>query len=128
MAFMPPPRAGSSSLLKFYKMKSPGNSSTPKIRLFVKPYCGWCTKASRWLDDQDIEYTEIDVIADDAAYEEMVGLSGQTCAPVLDVDGESSRILVRKSCPDSLKVFDLSRNHAVRLIARPVPLPQGHTR
>jgi glutaredoxin len=68
-------------------MKSQENSSTPKIRLFVKPYCGWCTKASRWLDDQDIEYTEIDVIADDAAYEEMVGLSGQTCAPVLDVGG-----------------------------------------
>ena len=22
-----------------------------KIRLFIKPYCGWCHKASRWLDE-----------------------------------------------------------------------------
>ena len=21
-----------------------------KIRLFIKPYCGWCHKAMRWLD------------------------------------------------------------------------------
>jgi arsenate reductase-like glutaredoxin family protein len=21
-----------------------------KIRLFIKPYCGWCHKAIRWLD------------------------------------------------------------------------------
>ena len=39
-----------------------------KIRLFIKPYCGWCHKAMRWLDDHDIAYEKIDVIADDAAF------------------------------------------------------------
>ena len=59
-----------------------------KTRLFIKPYCGWCDKAVRWLDDHDIAYETIDVIADDAAFAEMVRLSGQELAPVLDVDGK----------------------------------------
>lgn len=57
-------------------------------RLFIKPYCGWCHKASRWLDDHDVEYETIDVIANDAAFEEMVKLSGQELAPVLVVNGQ----------------------------------------
>ena len=59
-----------------------------KARLFIKPYCGWCVKATRWLDDHDIKYEIIDVIADDAAFEEMFRLSGQELAPVLEVDGK----------------------------------------
>ena len=59
-----------------------------KIRLFIKPYCGWCHKAMRWLDDHGIAYEKIDVTADDAAFAEMVRLSGQELAPVLDVDGK----------------------------------------
>ena len=57
-------------------------------RLFVKPDCGWCHKAIRWLDEQGIQYEKIDVLADEAAFAEMVRLSGQACAPVLDVNGE----------------------------------------
>jgi glutaredoxin 3 len=59
-----------------------------KIRLFIKPYCGWCHKAMRWLDDHDMKYEKLDVIADAKAYEEMVKLSGQDYAPVMDVDGK----------------------------------------
>ena len=40
-----------------------------------------------WLDREKIPYETIDVIADPAAFEEMIRLSGQTCAPVLEVDG-----------------------------------------
>ena len=59
-----------------------------KIRLFIKPYCGWCDKATHWLDERGIKYETLDVIADSEAYDEMVELSGQTLAPVIDVDGE----------------------------------------
>ncbi|HEY0455477.1 MAG TPA: glutaredoxin family protein [Verrucomicrobiae bacterium] len=59
-----------------------------KIRLFIKPYCGWCHKAIEWLDERGIEYETLDVISDGAARKEMVQLSGQTLAPVIDVDGE----------------------------------------
>jgi glutaredoxin 3 len=56
--------------------------------LFIKPYCGWCHKAMHWLDDRGVEYEKVDVIADEAALDEMIRLSGQDLAPVIDVDGE----------------------------------------
>ncbi len=59
-----------------------------KIRLFIKPCCGWCHKAIAWLDTQHLNYEKLDVIADPAAFEEMVRLSGQSFAPVLEVDGK----------------------------------------
>ncbi len=58
------------------------------IRLFIKPYCPWCHKAMRWLDEHGIQYEKLDVITDREAYEEMVELSGQTLAPVIEVDGK----------------------------------------
>ena len=42
----------------------------------------------RWLDEHDIDYEKIDVIADEAAFDEMVRLSGQELAPVIEVDGK----------------------------------------
>jgi len=59
-----------------------------QVRLFIKPYCPWCRQAMDWLDDHSIPYTVLDVISDRQAYEEMFRLSGQTLAPVIDVDGE----------------------------------------
>jgi glutaredoxin len=58
-----------------------------RIRLFIKPYCGWCHKAIRWLDDRGVDYEKVDVIADEGAYDEMIRLSGQELAPVIDVGG-----------------------------------------
>ncbi len=59
-----------------------------KIRLFIKPYCGWCRQAMAWLSYRGLQYEILDVIANSAAYEEMVRLSGQTLAPVLEADGK----------------------------------------
>jgi glutaredoxin 3 len=50
------------------------------IRLFIKPYCGWCGRAMDWLDDHGVQYEK--------AYDEMYRLSGQTLAPVIEVDGK----------------------------------------
>jgi glutaredoxin 3 len=58
------------------------------IRLFVKPYCGWCHEAQSWLDEHGIAYETLDVISDATARREMLQLSGQSLAPVIDVDGE----------------------------------------
>ncbi len=58
------------------------------IRLFIKPYCPWCHKAQHWLDERGLKYETLDVIADSAAMSEMVNLSGQTYAPVIEVDGQ----------------------------------------
>ncbi len=59
-----------------------------RIRLFVKPYCGWCDQALEWLNQYALHCEVLDVIADSAAYNEMVRLSGQTLAPVIEVDGK----------------------------------------
>lgn len=59
-----------------------------KVRLFIKPFCGWCHEAQEWLEARGIPYETLDVIADPAARKEMFQLSGQSLAPVIDVDGE----------------------------------------
>lgn len=58
------------------------------VRLFIKPYCPWCHKAQHWLDDHGIKYETLDVISDSEVMREMVDLSHQTYAPVIDVDGK----------------------------------------
>lgn len=67
----------------------------------MKPYCGWCDKAERWLDQHEIDYETVDVISDEAAYDEMINLSGQELAPVIDVDGE----ILADFGPDQLAQF-----------------------
>ena len=59
-----------------------------KTRLFIKSYCPWCHKAIHWLDKHGIEYETLDVITNEAAFDEMVRLSGQDLAPVIEVDGK----------------------------------------
>ena len=59
-----------------------------RVRLFVKPYCGWCHEAQDWLEERGIQFETLDVTSDGTAREEMLELSGQTLAPVIEVDGE----------------------------------------
>jgi glutaredoxin len=59
-----------------------------KIRLFIKSFCPWCHKAQHWLDARGLKYETFDVITDSKAMTEMVNLSGQRLAPVIDVDGK----------------------------------------
>ncbi len=54
-----------------------------------------------WLDDHDVDYEKIDVIADEAAFDEMIRLSGQDLAPVIEVDGE----ILADFGPDQLADF-----------------------
>lgn len=72
-----------------------------KIRLFIKPWCGWCQKAMNWLDDHGVDYEVLDVCTDDAAWKEMVKLSNQEMSPVIDVDGK----ILADFGPDQLARF-----------------------
>ncbi len=56
--------------------------------MFIKPYCGWCHKAMRWLNERGAKYTTLDVTTDPAVLAEMVKLSGAEVVPVIDVDGK----------------------------------------
>ena len=57
-------------------------------RLFIKPCCSWCHQAQHWLDARGIKYETLDVIADSKAFTEMINLTGQRFAPVIEVDGK----------------------------------------
>ncbi len=41
-----------------------------------------------WLNARGVQYEQLDVIADGKAFAEMVKLSGQRLAPVIEVDGK----------------------------------------
>ncbi len=58
-----------------------------RVRLFIKPFCGWCRQAIDWLDRREVAYEKLDVLSDRDAWDEMERLSGQTLAPVIQVDG-----------------------------------------
>lgn len=72
-----------------------------RIRLYIKPYCGWCHKATHWLDEHEIDYEKIDVTRDETAFDEMIRISGQDLAPVLEVEGE----VLADFGPDQLAEF-----------------------
>jgi glutaredoxin 3 len=81
-----------------------------RVRLFIKPWCPWCHRAERWLRERGIAYERVDVSADTAAFEEMYRLSGQSLAPVIDVDGE----VLADFGPEQLAAFwqRLEQRHA----------------
>jgi len=54
-----------------------------------------------WLDSHGVDYEKVDVIADENAYDEMINLSGQDLAPVLDAEGE----ILADFGPDQLADF-----------------------
>ena len=58
------------------------------IKLYIKPYCGWCHEAIDWLKERQIAFDTLDVTSDIEAMNEMVRKTGQTLTPVIDVDGE----------------------------------------
>ena len=58
------------------------------VRLFVKTYCPWCHEAIAWLEERAIPFERLEVDVDSAAMNEMVELSGQRKAPVIEVDGD----------------------------------------
>ena len=59
-----------------------------KMRVFIKPWCGWCHEALDWLKDHGFEFETLDVTSNREAAEEMKRLSGQTKAPTMDLDGD----------------------------------------
>ena len=58
------------------------------IRLYIKPYCGWCHEAIAWLNSHGFKYTQLNVTSDPSAAKEMRALTGQTSAPSIDIDGK----------------------------------------
>ncbi len=59
-----------------------------KVSIYTTPTCGFCKMAKAFFKEHNIEYTEIDVAADQNAADEMIKRSGQMGVPVIDIDGQ----------------------------------------
>ena len=58
------------------------------IKVYTIPTCPWCKQTKEYLDQKGVQYTNLDVAADQASFQEMVKLSGQMGVPVIVIDGE----------------------------------------
>ena len=59
-----------------------------KVTVYSTPTCPFCIKAKQFLNDNNIEFEDIDVSSSQEKAQEMVQKSGQMGVPVLDVEGE----------------------------------------
>ncbi|MBU0686256.1 MAG: glutaredoxin family protein [Candidatus Margulisbacteria bacterium] len=59
-----------------------------KVTIYSTPPCPYCKMAKSFLKENNIEFTDIDISAEQAAAEKMVEKSGQMAVPVLDIDGQ----------------------------------------
>ena len=58
------------------------------VLIYSTSTCPYCIRAKQFLTENNIQFTNYDVSADQEKAEEMVKKSGQMGVPVLDIDGE----------------------------------------
>jgi glutaredoxin 3 len=56
------------------------------VTVYSTPTCTYCQLAKQFFGENNVEYTEIDVSADNAKLQEMVEKSGQMGVPVIEID------------------------------------------
>ncbi len=59
-----------------------------KVIVYSTPPCPYCTRTKQFLKDNDIDFEDIDVSADQEMLQKMIDKSGQMGVPVLDINGE----------------------------------------
>jgi len=59
-----------------------------KVTVYTTPTCSWCTTVKRHLQENGIQYREVNVAADQKAAEEMVRKSGQSGVPQTEINGQ----------------------------------------
>jgi mycoredoxin len=58
------------------------------VTLYSAPWCGYCRIAKRFLDEQGVAYTEINIDEDEAAARRVEQWNnGNRTIPTLDIDG-----------------------------------------
>lgn len=56
-----------------------------KVTIYTRPFCGYCARALKLLNDKDAEFTEIEAGMDPALRKEMMDRSGRTTFPQIFV-------------------------------------------
>jgi glutaredoxin 3 len=58
------------------------------VVIYTTPTCGYCKQAKAYFREKGVEYSEIDVAADQDKAKEMVKKSGQMGVPVIEINGK----------------------------------------
>jgi glutaredoxin len=58
-----------------------------RITLYSRPMCSWCEEAKAWLHERRWPFESRNTGSDPAARQRAIELSGQSCVPVIEVDG-----------------------------------------
>ncbi len=59
-----------------------------KVTIYTTPSCVYCRMAKDFFQKNNVEYTELNVVHDEKAREDMIKKSHQLGVPVIDVNGE----------------------------------------
>lgn len=60
----------------------------PKVEIYTKFFCGFCSRAKRLLDAKGVDYEEYEVTADREKRAEMIHRAhGRTTVPQIFIDG-----------------------------------------
>jgi glutaredoxin 3 len=59
-----------------------------KVKVYSTPGCPHCIRAKQFLKENNVQFENIDVSANQQAAQEMIEKSGQMAVPVVEVDGE----------------------------------------
>jgi len=59
-----------------------------KVLIYSTPTCPFCKQAKDYLQEQKIEFEDIDVADNSEKAQEMIDKSGQMGVPVIDIEGE----------------------------------------
>jgi glutaredoxin 3 len=60
-----------------------------RIEVYTTPFCPYCVRAKRLLQERGLVYEEFDVAMDDALREQIIGRSGRRTVPQIFIDDRS---------------------------------------
>jgi glutaredoxin-like YruB-family protein len=58
------------------------------VIIFTTPSCKYCKMAKDFLKTKNTSYSEIDIVSNPGAQQEMLEKSGQLGVPVIEIDGK----------------------------------------
>ena len=58
------------------------------VKIYSTPTCPYCKMVKQYLNENNVQFEDVDVSSNQSAAQEMISKSGQMGVPVLDIDGQ----------------------------------------
>ncbi len=58
------------------------------VKVYSTPWCGDCRRLKQLFSDKSVEFTEVDIDADQDAASDLFGKTGKKAIPYVEIDGE----------------------------------------